>query len=332
MSRAAPYVVAAAALAVLLVGCVFVQRDAVAGWLIGFVFWAGVVLGSLALAMIHRLTGGGWYATLEPAPSRLAALSPMLLVAFLPVAVSIGLLFHWEPARPSVATFWLNAPGYVARSVVLLMALAGAAFWLRRSPASLLAPALGLCLYGLAVSVFAVDWVLALRRETMFTAFGAFLAVQQLATATSFAILCCPSASRAREDVAELLLAYVAGALYLAFMDFLVAWYGDVPARVAWYVARSSGPWLAVVAAAFVFAALVPIVLLLASRTRLLSTPLRTVCLSVLIGMALYDTWLIAPSVGPLGLVFGAAALLLGGVLALAAVWIATRPREAGHG
>jgi len=34
------------------------SRDAAAGWLIGFVFWSEVTVGSLLLMMIHRLPGG----------------------------------------------------------------------------------------------------------------------------------------------------------------------------------------------------------------------------------------------------------------------------------
>lgn len=305
-----PAVVAAIALCILLAGYVFAPRATAAGWLVAFDYCAGIALGSLGLALTNRITGGGWYAALSPASTPVMLLVPALLVAIIPVFGSQSVLFHWTALRPGVGALWLNMPGYIVRNAALLLALCVFALW--RPRRSGLAAACGLVLYTFACSVFAVDWVYAIRAQTMYTAFGAFLAISNLATALAFAILLSPSpAPHISKDIGALLIAMLLGSLYLEFMDFMIAWYGDVPARVAWYATRAAWPWPILLWAALIFGAFGPLFVLLASRTRFVSLPLRFVAGAILLGAFAYDAWLIVPEFGWPSLGFGAAGVLL---------------------
>ncbi|HEY3777270.1 MAG TPA: hypothetical protein VGL35_04365 [Rhizomicrobium sp.] len=314
-------------LGVLIAGYIFLPRAAAAGWLIAFDFCAGVVLGSLGLALISRITGGAWYEALAPATASAVLLVPALLIAIIPVFGSAGFLFHWNAIRPGVGALWLNAPGHVARSVVLLLLLSGFALWRGRG-LSMAAAAAGLVLYAFAFSVFAIDWVYAVRAQTMYTAFGAFLAVSNLATALAFAILLTRRLPpRIASDLSGVLIAMVLGSLYLEFMDFMIAWYGDVPARIAWYATRATWPWPVLLWAALIFGAFGPLFVLLASRTRFLALPLRFVAAAILIGAFAYDTWLIVPEFGWPALGFAAAGVLV--LAALAVSFVRVRAQAA---
>lgn len=304
----------------LVAGYIILPESAAAGWLISFDFCAGIVLGSLALVLIGRMTGGAWYTRLAPAPFSTALLVPALLVAIVPVFGSQSLLFHWGMVRPSVGALWSNVPGYIVRSVVLLVALSTFALW-RRLRLSAAAAAGGLVLYAFAFSVFAIDWIYSIRAQTMYTAFGAFLAVSNLATALAFAILLAPKLPRhVAEDVSGLLIAMVLGSLYLEFMDFMIAWYGDVPARIAWYATRAAWPWPVLLWAALIFGAFGPLFLLLASRTRFAPLPLQCVAGAILFGAFGYDAWLIVPEFGWPALGFAGAGVVLLGSLGVSFV------------
>ncbi|MGH6889315.1 MAG: hypothetical protein ACREHF_08985 [Rhizomicrobium sp.] len=318
-------VLALTGLGIMIAGYIFVPRETAAGWLIAFDFCAGIVLGSLGLALIGRITGGAWYTALAPASASAALLVPALLVTIVPVFGSESLLFHWNATPPGVGALWLNAPGYIARSVALLVLLSGLAV-LRGRGFTMAAAAGGLVLYAFACSVFAVDWVYAIHAGTMYTAFGAFLAVSSLATALAFAILLTPGlAPGTANDLGGILIAMVLGSLYLEFMDFMIAWYGDVPARIAWYATRATWPWPVLLWAALIFGAFGPLFVLLASRTRFAALPLRSVAGAILLGSFAYEAWLVVPEFGWPALGFAGAGVLLLAALGVSFVRVRTR-------
>ena len=58
----------------LLVASAFLDpKSTAAGWLVGFVFWSQILVGSLTLMTIHRLTGGRWGLPIAPAIEPAAA-------------------------------------------------------------------------------------------------------------------------------------------------------------------------------------------------------------------------------------------------------------------
>jgi hypothetical protein len=318
-------VLALVGLAAMIVGYIFLPRAAACGWLVAFDFCSAIVLGSLGIALVGRITGGAWYEAVAPVSASTVLLVPALLIAIVPVFGSEALLFHWNAVRPGVGELWLNMPGHIARSVVLLLALSAFALW-RGRWSSMLATAAGLVLYAFAFSVFAIDWVYAIAAQTMYTAFGAYLAISGLATALALAVLLSPKpAPSVARDIGGLLIAMVLGSLYLEFMDFMVAWYGDVPARIAWYAARATWPWPVLLWAALILGAFGPLFVLLASRTRFVLLPLRTVAGAILLGAFAYDAWLVVPEFGWAALGFAGAGTLLMAALGISFVGVRTR-------
>ena len=101
-SRIAIFIGAAAALAVV-VGCAIVNPKAAAtGWLTGFAFWAQILVGSLSLMMIHRLTSGSWGDIIAPVAEPATAIVPLLVLLAVPVFIAIPALYPWALHPPSV--------------------------------------------------------------------------------------------------------------------------------------------------------------------------------------------------------------------------------------
>ena len=118
-------VIGALAMAALVVIAVFALRQAAAGWLLAFTYIAGFPLGSLALLLIHRLTGGRWGEALEPFLRPLALTTPLLLLFVVPVLIASPILFPWQhgangDVTHSVRLIYLNLPSYAARSLIAL--------------------------------------------------------------------------------------------------------------------------------------------------------------------------------------------------------------------
>ncbi|HEX3709224.1 MAG TPA: hypothetical protein VHV56_05000 [Pseudolabrys sp.] len=313
--------IVAALAAATLVGIAFLTpRIAAGGWLLAFSYVAAFPLGSLALLLIHRLTGGRWGHALEPFLRPVALTTPLLLLLVIPVLGASPILFPWahgqgDAITHSVRLIYLNIPAYVIRSLVALGALSVLAIILPGSgsaSAPLIAGA-GLVFYGIAITFMGLDWILTPEAPFFSTSFGASVAFTQLLSALALVAVCAP-----REpdppDLGALMLVITLAITYADFMAVLVMWYGDVPSRVFWFVERLREPWLALAVAAFIFASLIPIIVLMFARMRANRSALRLVGASSFVGLAVYQSWLLAPAFG-----VAAAGIALLAALAMAA-------------
>lgn len=299
------------ALAGLVVFAIVNPAAAAAGWLVGFVFGAQILLGSLSLGMIHRLTSGRWGEVIAPVAEPATAIVPLLILLVLPLFVAIPALYPWAQHPPSIKSgvlaLYLNRPAFILRSSVALAGWSMLAFLLPRSEGvrGQLLAAFGMVFHAVAISSVSIDWYISIEAPFTSSSFGASVAISSLVAALGWAAVWMPALEDepAIGDVGALLLATVLGLTYIDFMAVLVIWYGDLPREEAWFVARQRFPWTLLAALAFVLCSLVPILALIQSRFRNRLRPLRTLGFVTLVGIAIYDAYLITPSVGALALV-----------------------------
>ena len=290
----------------------FDPANAARGWLAGWVLALSVAVGSAVLLLTHALTGGGWRAAGEPWLTVAAGATPLLALGGTALFAGLGLLYPWADglSEGSVARIWLNAPSWTLRLVVVLALWAGLGLVARQGPGRGVAAA-GLAIHALTVSVAGVDWLLSLDRHFVSTDFGAQLAVTQIGAALALpAALGLAPVAAARADWGGLMLACVLGAFYLAGMQFLVSWSGDLPDKAAWYLARNQGAGLALAWAVFVLGALAPFAILLRTAWRGAERPLRLAGALMLTGAFGHLVWIVAPLSDPAALPALPAALL----------------------
>jgi hypothetical protein len=332
---------AAGAAAGLIFFALSAPKNAAAGWLVGFAFWAQILVGSLLLMMIHRLTGGRWGVMIAPAIAPTVAAVPLLIVLAIPLFIAIPALYPWwhtHALKHDVLSAYLNTPGFVLRSAVALAGWAALALLLptRAGLTAQLLAALGIVFTAILVSSVSIDWFLSLEPPFTSSSFGASVAVASLIAGLAWAALLMPASDSdpAVGDIGALLLATVLGITYIDFMAVLVIWYGDLPHEETWFVLRGRWPWPILAAAAFVLVSLIPVLGLMLSRVRNRQRPLRAIAACVLVGLAVYDCYLIAPSSGPGTLATAALALIGIGLFLsglIAAGTLAARANEQAH-
>jgi hypothetical protein len=291
-------------------------------------------VGSLIFLLIHRLTGGEWAEGLLPYLRGGVALLPWIWVLTLP-------LLWMQPARftgPSDATGVLAAyfshGAFIVRGFVYALAFFAFAAVVRRERTAPRArpwfgPA-GLIVLTFLLHLLATDWFVALEPGWYSTGFGLVWIVAQSISGLAFAVGSAvlagesparggPSGRLAGLDWGNLLLAALVSWTYVAFVEFLIIWSGNLPREISWYLHRGAGGWRFLIIAIAVFQIAVPFFVLLSRRGKQTGAVLGAVAVLLVLGQLAYTAWLLLPAFA-LG-TRGCAAAAIAGLAAGALVW-----------
>jgi hypothetical protein len=305
----------------LLLGCLPLgrtcPRQALLSYLYAFVFFTGLSLGSLALVLVHVLTGGDWGERLRPQLLAAARTLPLQAVLALPILIGLRALYPWADAGARLRDTLLRAQGwyldpafFVARTVVcfaLWLALLGALRRLLANPArSAMLPRLaaaGLIVYALSTLLAVTDWTMSLMPHWHSSIFGLMVATGWLLAGTALAVLRAASARDATavhqpgllRDFGNLLLMFVLAWSYLAFMEYLTIWIADQPAETSWYIPRTLTSWRALAWFLIAFHFAVPFAVLLSRRAKLRRQWLAAIAVMLLVANLADALWLIVP-------------------------------------
>jgi hypothetical protein len=295
----------------------------VSSYLFAWLLFLGLALGGMANLMLHNLTGGAWGLAVRPTFIAAARLVPLAGLLAIPVLIEMR---HLYP----IADGWFSPQFFVARSVAYLVIWSAFGLFLRTSVAW---SAIGLIVYVFTMSLAATDWIASLVPQWYSTGFGLVVAIGQMlagmALAIAYAGLHTPTAARpVFIDLGNLLLMYVMTWAYLAFMQFLIVWVGNLPREIAWYVPRLQTGWVALGVILVVFHFFAPLAILLFRSAKRSPLFMGYLALAVLAVHAIDVYWLVAPSLRPAGFHVTVADLV---ALAAAAAlwWFAWRPAHA---
>jgi uncharacterized membrane protein YidH (DUF202 family) len=295
-------------------------------YLFAWLLFLGLALGAMANLMLHNLTGGPWGAAVRPAFAAAARLVPLAALLGIPVLLGMRSLF------PIADGGWFSPGFFVARAVVYLVLWTALSLLVGRRTSQGLNAA-GLIVYAFSMSLAAVDWIGSLVPQWYSTGLGLVVATGQMLGAMALAIAyaglrAAPAPREVFIDLGNLLLMYVMTWAYLAFMQFLIVWVGNLPREIAWYVPRLQTGWVALGVILVVFHFFAPLAILLSRTAKRSPAILGSLAAAVLALHAIDVYWLVAPSVRPSG--FHIAWLDPVALAALGALWWFTwRPAHA---
>src|SRR6202047_2923619 len=72
-------------------------------YLLGFMCWLGVSLGSMAILMIRHLTGGGWGMVIRRILGAAMRTLPLLALLFIPIILGMHRLYIWAQPLDTIA-------------------------------------------------------------------------------------------------------------------------------------------------------------------------------------------------------------------------------------
>jgi hypothetical protein len=316
------------ALAASILGLVLSPTQFYRSYLLAFVFWNGLAVGSLAIVMLQYLTGGAWGIAIRRPLEAAARTLPLCALFFLPIVFGMHRLYEWTHADVVAKdelllkkTLYLNTPFFLLRTALAFGVWLLLAYYLTRLSAKQDAAADhraidrklqklsggGLVLYALTVTWTSVDWVMSLEPHWFSTMYGVIFMVSQGLGALALATLAVLGLSlweplgsflgpRIRHDLGKMMFAFVMIWAYVNFSQYLIVWSGNIPEEIHWYLARFHGGWGALGVVILLFHFVLPFLLLL-SREANRNPRLLGVAALLLVVMRFLDTaWLVLPA------------------------------------
>lgn len=311
-------VIAALGLTLGLIGFATAQAQFYRAYLLAFVFWSGISIGCLGILMLAHLTGGRWASAILPILEAGSLTIWLMGLLFIPIISGREDIFRWQAHgfASDVQEEYLKAPFYVGRAVVYF--LIWGSFALRFSLAKThtnggtlvhrhsTLSALGLIILVLTGTLASVDWLMSLDSHWFSTIYGILFITAHILSALALSALIYQwlkgrasdnkDAEQATVDLGNLLIAAVLSWAYLAFIQFLVIWSGNLPREIEWYVRRTKEGWQWLFFALFLFKFIIPFVLLLLPNLRRRPTTLPVVIGMILLGQFIDLYWNILPT------------------------------------
>src|SRR5271155_6117076 len=267
-------------------------------YLLGYMCWLGVTLGSMAIVMIRHLTGGGWGTVIRRILGAAMRCVPLMTVLFVPILFGLPRLYIWARPLDSIADkhlrehlqeitkSYLSVNGFIVRAAIYFAIWNLLSFFLTKWSREQDQPPVrdnkrfkvlsgpGIILYAFTVSFAAIDWVMSLDPSWISTIYGLVILIGQLLSAMCFAIVVerilvkyKPMSDWLKPDFVQdhgkWMLTFIMVWAYFSFSQWLIIWAGNLPDEITWYMRRLNGGWGFVGLWLVVFHFAVPFVILL---------------------------------------------------------------------
>jgi hypothetical protein len=266
--------------AVISVVLAFVRPDEFyRAYLLGFMCWLGVALGSMAILMIRHLTGGGWGTIIRRILGAAMRTLPLLALLFIPLIFGIRRLYIW--AQPlaniqdkhlrehleQITQTYLTVNGFIIRAIFYFAVWNVLSFLLSKWSKETDRPHApdnsgrfkavsgpGLILYGFTISFAAIDWIMSLDPSWISTIFGLIILIGEVLSAMCFAVVVerilftyKPMSELLKPDFVhdhgKWMLTFIMVWAYFSFSQWLIIWAGNLPSEITFYLKRLSGGW-----------------------------------------------------------------------------------------
>ena len=296
-------------------------------YLVGFSFVATLGVGGLIFILIQHLTRAGWSSAARRQMEWLASALPIGALLFVPLALLSARIYEWmSPAAladPLLAKkhAYLNAPAFFGRAAFffLVWSLLALLFWRtsRRQDSSdepeiatvkmqrWSAPAV--LVTGITLTFAGFDWLMSLDPRWYSTIFGVYviagsivgsLALLALGTLTleRRGLYGAVSTVEHRHDIGKLLFGFTVFWAYIAFCQYFLIWYANIPEETIFFRRRWIGSWKTVSATLALGHFALPFLLLL-SRAGKRSPTVLGATATLLLFMHYVDLyWLVMPT------------------------------------
>ncbi len=243
-------------------------------YLVSFAYFLSLALGGLFFVLLQHLTHAGWSVVVRRLAEALSVNVVLMAVLAIPVVLNLEHLYHW--AHPGVAEHdallagkapFLNPQFFTIRLVVYftIWSLLAWFFFSRskkqdatadpkwtRTMEAMSAP--GMILFALSINFAAFDLLMSVNPHWFSTIFGVyFFSGAVVVIMATLVVLLAYLQRQGRlqgvvtvehyHDLGKLLFGFVVFWAYIAFSQYMLYWYGNMPEETMWYLKRQTGNW-----------------------------------------------------------------------------------------
>jgi len=249
------------------------RYDSLNSYLVAFMFVATLAVGGLFFTILQYLVNAKWSVAVRRLAENMASTLPVIAILFLPLGIHVRDLWH-EWARPEhvdplvqAKAAYLNVDFFLIRAAFYLVtwAVLGLVYY-RRSLAidrtgdphiilglrKLAAPAT--LLFAITITFAGFDWVMSLDPTWYSTIFGVYIFAGTIVSTLSFMVFSALLAQRSGylnglvndehyHDLGKLIHGFIVFWAYIAFSQFFLIWYANLPEETLWYKGHWEGGW-----------------------------------------------------------------------------------------
>jgi len=237
-------------------------------------FWLSLGLGGLFFTMLHHLVDAKWSIVLRRLSENIMMTVPIMAILFIPLLFGIKDLFHWShPEQVAVDHLlqskapYLNDTFFIIRTVLYFMVWCLLAFVLNKYSLQQdrahndglfrkmrIVSAPGMILFALSITFAGFDWLMSLDAHWYSTIFGVYVFAGSLLAMLAFLtysifslqsnnILTDVITPEHHHDLGKLLFAFTVFWAYMAFSQYFLIWYGNIPEETVWFIERWETSW-----------------------------------------------------------------------------------------
>ncbi|HEX4808386.1 MAG TPA: hypothetical protein VH325_05625 [Bryobacteraceae bacterium] len=298
-----------------IIGGIYSPGDFFRSYLMGYLFWLGLSLGSMGIVMLQYLTAGAWGIMTRRALESASRTLPLCALLFIPIAVGIPRLYDWahsDLVRNEYVLrhrhIYMNPSMFIGRAIIYFVIWGIFMYFLNKwsleqdekgglEKRLAKLSAAGLLIYVFTITFATVDWAESLENNWFSTIWGFLFVAREGLASFAFVIIVMallsrrePLASRFKpahlHDLGKLLLVFVMLWAYFEFSQLIVIWSGNLTDEIPWYLHRfaTSWGWLGVMLIVLEF--IVPFLMLL-------SRPLKrnVTALCCVVGLIIFMRW-----------------------------------------
>jgi hypothetical protein len=311
------------------VAAFFVDHSrAVYNYLIAFTFMISVGVGALFLIALEYIVGADWSVPIRRVVEFFAATIPLLAILVIPLLLNVGELFHWshpeavaEDKILNAKAPYLNVTFFIVRVFVLIGLWSLFYFFFVRNSKkqdtskdqklttiNIRLSAIFIPSFALTITISAIDWLMSVEPHWFSTIIGVYFfagtVIAALAAVTLATVLLKengylhPAMTNDHlYSLGALMFAFVNFWGYIAFSQYMLIWYADLPEETFWFMQKWEGSWAIFSIGLIIIKFLVPYIVLVSQPSKMDPKKLKFIAVWLLFAH-FYDLfWFVMPEI-----------------------------------
>lgn len=295
-------------------------------YLVSFTYFSSIGLAALLLVMIHHITKSDWGTAIRRIPESLASNFWIWAIFLIPVLLGMHTLYHWTHIEDVMADpilagkrAFLNEPFFIFRQVLYFSIWGFLGYKLHKTSVEMdrtgdwdltgllrKVSAPGILILALTLAFAGFDWLMSLDPHWFSTMFGVYffamsfqalfpVLILMILWMRRNGILAKTITSGHIYDLGGWFFGFTVFYAYIAFSQFLLIYYANIPEETLWFYHRLEGSWSVVTWALLIGRFLLPFILLLNRDNKRMTGLLAFVSVLVLVMHFVELHWIAMP-------------------------------------